>query len=115
MTAAHQGEVWLTDLDPVLGHEQAGRRPALVVSVDQLGTGRSELAIVVPLTRTDSGQRLHVQLDPPTGGLRAPSFAMPEQLRSISRHRLVERWGVVDGPLLVEVLRRARLLLRDPR
>ena len=94
---AGQGEVWFCDLDPVRGHEQAGRRPAVVVSVDQLGLGPSGLAIVVPLTRTERPSPLHVSLDPPEGGVRERSYATPEMVRSISRERLIERWGAGKG------------------
>jgi len=114
VSKARQGEVWFVDLAPTRGREQAGRRPAVTVSVDQLGGGPSELAIVVPLTRTDHGQRLHVPIDPPNGGVRERSYAMPEMVRSVSRDRLVERWGMVDDQTLIEIARRVRLLVRDP-
>jgi mRNA interferase MazF len=114
VNAARRGEVWFVDLDPARGSEQAGRRPAVTVSVDQLGGGPSELAIVVPLTRTDFGQRLHVPIDPPNGGVRQRSYAMPEMVRSVSRDRLVERWGMLDDATLTEIARRVRLLVRDP-
>lgn len=114
MNTARQGEVWFVDLDPTRGREQAGRRPVVAVSVDQLGGGPSALVIAVPLTRTDHGQRLHVPIDPPNGGLRQRSYAMPEMVRSVSRERLVERWGIVDDATLIEIVRRVRLLVRDP-
>lgn len=114
MSEARQGEVWFVDLDPTRGREQAGRRPVVAVSVDQLGRGPSELAIVVPLTRTDHRQRLHVTIDPPNGGVRGRSYAMPEMVRSVSRDRLVERWGTLDDGTLTEIARRVRLLVRDP-
>jgi mRNA interferase MazF len=114
LSAARQGEVWFVDLDPTQGREQAGRRPAVTVSVDQLGGGPRELAIMVPLTTTDHHQRLHVPIDAPNGGVRERSYAMPEMVRSISRDRLVERWGMVDDATLVEIARRVRLLIRDP-
>jgi len=109
---AHQGEVWFCDLDPIRGHEQAGSRPAVVISVDQLGAGASELAIVVPLTRTNRPSPLYVALDPPEGGLRERSFAMPEMVRSTSRQRLVERWGTISTAKLREITRRVHLLTR---
>ncbi len=114
MNSARQGEIWFVDLEPTRGREQAGRRPAVAVSVDQLGDGPSELAIVVPLTRTDHGQRLHVPIDPPNGGVRQRSYAMPEMVRSVSRDRLIERWGMLDEVTLADVARRVRLLVRDP-
>lgn len=114
MTEARQGEIWFVDLNPTRGREQVGRRPAVAVSLDQLGRGSSDLAIVVPLTRTDHEQRLHVPIDPPNGGIRERSYAMPEMVRSISRDRLVERWGMLDDATLTEIARRVRLLVRDP-
>jgi mRNA interferase MazF len=110
--AARQGEVWFCDLNPIRGREQAGRRPAVVVSVDQLGAGASELAIVVPLTRSQRPSPLYVPVDPPEGGLRDRSYAMPEMVRSISRERLVERWGTVSPAKLSEIAHRVHLLTR---
>jgi mRNA interferase MazF len=109
---SRQGEVWFCDLNPILGREQAGRRPAIVISVDQLGTGGSELAIVVPLTRTERPSPLYVPIDPPEGGLREVSYAMPEMVRSISRERLVERWGSISAGTLSEITHRVHLLTR---
>jgi mRNA interferase MazF len=112
---ARQGEVWFVDLDPTRGREQAGRRPAVVVSVDQLGTGPSELAIVVPLTRTERPNPLYVPIEPPEGGVREPSYAMPEMVRAVSRQRLVERWGTLRPATVEQVLQRVHLLLRPAR
>lgn len=112
--AAGQGEVWFADLEPTRGREQAGRRPVLVISVDQLGEGPSELAIVVPLTRTQRPSPLYVAIAPPEGGMRDPSHAMPEMVRSVGRGRLVERWGRVRAETLSMVLSRVRLLTRMP-
>jgi mRNA interferase MazF len=114
MPDARQGEVWFVDLDPTAGREQAGRRPALVISVDQIGTGASDLAIVVPITRTSRPNPLYVPIQPPEGGVRDESFAMPEMVRSISRHRLVERWGTVSRQTLTTVIDRVWLLTRKP-
>lgn len=111
---ARQGDVWFADLEPTRGREQAGRRPVLVVSVDQLGSGPSELAIVVPLTTTSRPSPLYVALEPPEGGVREPSHAMPEMVRSLWRGRLVERWGTVGEPTLETVIARLRLLTRPP-
>lgn len=109
---ARQGEVWFCDLDPARGHEQAGSRPAVVLSVDQISAGASELAIVVPLTRTNRPSPLYVAIDPLEGGLRERSFAMPEMVRSISRSRLSMRWGTVSAAILGEVAHRVHLLTR---
>lgn len=110
---AGQGEVWDYQLDPVEGHEQAGRRPCLVISVDQLGRGPSELAIVVPITRTQR-TALDRRIDPPEGGLAKVSYAQPYQLRTVSRTRLVSRRGAVRDATLADVISRVHLLTRAP-
>lgn len=110
---AGQGEVWDCRLSPVEGHEQAGRRPCLVVSVDQLGKGPSELAIVVPITRT-SRTALEVRIEPPEGGLDDVCFAQPYQVRTVSRERLVNRRGTVRDATLATVISRVHLLTRAP-
>jgi mRNA interferase MazF len=53
-----------------------------------------------------------VRIDPPEGGLREASYAMPEMVRSVSRERLVERWGTLAPTTLSELSRRVQLLLR---
>ena len=45
-----RGEVWDVDLNPVIGHEQGGKRPALVVSADGFNKTQAGLVIVVPIT-----------------------------------------------------------------
>src|SRR3990170_1190644 len=50
MVAPGRGEVWMTDLSPVRGHEQAGRRPALIVSDTVFNQGPAGLVIVLPIT-----------------------------------------------------------------
>lgn len=110
-----QREVWLAELDPTVGQEQAGRRPVVVVSVDQLNEAQPPgLAIVVPLTSTDRGQRLHVPFEPPEGGLERRSFALVEMVRSISHRRLVERRGTVRPVTLHEITHRIHVLTRAP-
>lgn len=111
---ARQGEVWFADLDPTSAREQAGRRPVLVISVDQLGAGASELAIVVPLTTTKRPSPLYVAIEPPEGGVRERCQAMPEMVRSVWRGRLVERWGRARPETLETVLSRVHLLTRAP-
>lgn len=112
---SQQGEIWEARLEPVLGHEQGGRRPVVIVSVDQISSGRGEMCIVVPFTRTDRGTPIHVRVDPPEGGLTAVSFALPENVRSISRERLAKRLGSLRDDTLEQVLHRVHLLTRTPR
>ena len=110
-----QGEVIWADPDPTRGSEQARSRPFIVVSVDQLNRSSLGLSLAVPLTRTDFSNALHVQIEPPEGGLRERSFAMPEQLRALSHERVTRRLGELRGATLSELLRRCRLLLSESR
>ena len=80
--------MWLVDLNPVRGHEQAGKRPSLVISVDLFNQGASGLVVVLPLTSKEKGIPFHVELNPPEGGLKVRSFVKCEDVRSISVERL---------------------------
>lgn len=110
-----QGDVVWADPGPTMGHEQAKARPFVVVSVDQLNHSGAGLVLTVALTRTDFDNRLHLRLDPPEGGLKDTSYAMPEQLRAMSAERIASRLGGLRAATLLQLLRRCRLLLRDPR
>lgn len=110
-----QGDVVWADPDPTRGSEQAKARPFVVVSVDQLNRSPLGLSLAVPLTRTDFSNALHLEIAPPDGGVRERSFAMPEQLRTLSHERVARRLGTLRGATLAELLRRCRLLLTEPR
>ena len=68
MASPARGEVWYVDLNPVRGHEQAGRRPALVISVDRFNRGPAGLAVVLPATSREKGIPFHVEMSPPKAG-----------------------------------------------
>lgn len=110
-SGAARGEIWLADLNPVRGHEQAGTRPCVVVSVDGFNTGPVGLVVVLPMTTTDRHVPLHVAVLPPEGGVRRASFIKCEDIRSISTERLVERWGTLEPSTLLDVADRLRVLL----
>ena len=111
MTRIIRGEVWLADLNPVRGHEQAGKRPCLVISVDLFNQGASGLAVVLPITSKAKGIPFHVEINPPDGGLKVKSFVKCEDVRSISTERLEKRWGVVSLETLVQIEDRLRILM----
>lgn len=91
-TKITRGDVWLVDLGLTRGREQAGPRPCVILSFEEL-PGQYGMVVEVPTTRTPLRFATHVPIDPPEGGLRFPSFAMCEQVRSVSVERLLERWG----------------------
>lgn len=91
-----QGEVWL--FDPVKGSEVGKKiRPALIISCNTLNNGQSGLAIIMPMTSKDKGVFCHVKLEPPEGGIEMSSFVMCEQIRAISKDRLVKPLGTIKN------------------
>ena len=108
---AARGDIWLADLNPLRGHEQAGGRPVLVVSVDPFNQSRADLVVVIPITSTLRPIPFHVVVQPPEGGLTNPSALLCEAVRSISKDRLVTRWGTVSPASMSQVEDRLRILL----
>jgi len=106
-----RGEVWFVDLNPVLGHEQAGKRPALVVSVDLFNNGPAGLVVVLPITTKDKGVPFHMEIHPTEGGLTGKSFIKCEDIRSISKERLLSIAGKVTSLTMAAVEDRLRILL----
>jgi mRNA interferase MazF len=99
--APQKGDFITVTFDPQSGHEQRGRRPALVVS-NSLFNRHTGLAIVCPLTGTDRNFPFHVAVvnDPKVRG-----FIMVEQVKSIDfRARKAKRIGSASDNLLEEVL-----------
>jgi len=86
-----RGDLVSLDFDPQSGHEQKGRRPALVISKDAFNKGTS-LAICCPITTTDRRVPFHV---PITGRTSLTGFVMCEQLKSLDyrsrKMKLIER------------------------
>lgn len=104
-----RGEIWVADLDPTRGYEQAGRRPVLIVSVNPFNANPARLVYVAPITRTDRSIPLHVPVAPPEGGVRTPSFVLCDAVRSISHERLVDGpWGQVSAETIALIEDRLR-------
>jgi mRNA interferase MazF len=96
-----KGSFIAVTFDPQSGHEQSGRRPALVVS-NTLFNQRTGLAIVCPITNTDRSYPFHVAViaNPDVRG-----FVMVEQVKSIDyRARRAKLIGQASDDLLDEVL-----------
>src|SRR4051794_34930941 len=107
MADPNRGEIWPAEMGTGAGHEQAGRRPVLVVSDDAFNAGLSGLVMVVPLTSKVGKSRsipAHVPVAPPEGGLKTPSVILCDQLRTISKDRLGKAaWGSVSAVTLADV------------
>jgi mRNA interferase MazF len=106
-----RGEIWLADLNPTRGREQAGKRPVLVISTNDFNHGAAELIVALPISSKRKGIPWHVAVAPPEGGLKVRSYVKCEDVRSISRERLTKRWGVVTRAVLTEIEDRLRILM----
>lgn len=99
----YRGEIWKAELSPVRGHEQDGTRPVLILSVDRFNNSKADLCIVIPITSTIKNLSVHVIVDPPEGGLKTKSAIKCESIRSISKERLIERWGSISKKTMTKV------------
>jgi len=111
MPQPSRGEIWLVNLNPTRGHEQAGIRPGLVVSVDLFNHGPAGLVVLLPLMTQDKGIPFHLEVNPPEGGLSAKSFIKCEDIRSVAKERLSRQLGAVSSTTMVAVEDRMRILL----
>ena len=98
-----RGDVVIANLSPIVGPEQGGRRPVVVLSPVTYNSWPIDMAIVAPITSTDRQLRHHVAIGK-EAGLRGPSFVMPEYVRAISQQRLADRpLGTASQQTLDEV------------
>lgn len=111
MASPIYGEVWFSDLDPTVGHEQAGERPVLVLSIDSFNRSPAGLVVILPITSRLRGIPWHVPVAPPEGGLTRPSVILCEALRSVSQQRLQYRMGAAAPATLRDVRDRLRILM----
>jgi mRNA interferase MazF len=100
-----RGEIYLTALDPTLGHEIQKTRPALIIQND-ISNRLSQVTIVAPITSTVRFPINPVQvllLDGQQTGLAVTSVALFNQIRAVDRIRLVKRLGSVSIETLEQV------------
>lgn len=108
-----RGELVWADLNPVVGSEQRGLRPVLVVQADPINWHAST-TIVLPLTSRPqrSGHPLTVALEVGEGGVGRVSWIKVSQLRTVSLRRLRGRIGTLGEDRLAEVDRALLAVLR---
>ena len=93
-----RGEVWLAELNPVRGSEQAGTRPVLIIQNNSINRFTNTF-LTIPLTTNLRRASLPtcVLLSEGEGGLLKDSVALCHQLRVLDKSRLVRRLGSVSG------------------
>lgn len=98
-----RGEIWIADLSPTRGREQRGTRPVLIISDNMFNKSAAELCIVLPLTSNVRNIPSQIPVLPPEGGLKKQSAILCEMIRSISKERLIEKWGKISGKTMAAV------------
>ena len=107
--AIHRGEIYYADLNPVVGSEQGGIRPVLILQ-NEVGNWFSPTVIVAAMTAR--GGKAHLPTHVPVGtdsGLRRPSLVLAEQVRTIDKSRLLERVGMLPPEKQEQVDRALRI------
>ncbi len=92
-----RGEIYYADLSPVIGSEQGGIRPVLIVQND-VGNRYSPTVIAAAITSQHNKTRLptHISVEASDCGLAKDSIVLLEQVRTIDKQRLKERMGSLD-------------------
>ncbi len=97
MNTVKRGEIYYADLSPVVGSEQGGMRPVLIVQNDT-GNRHSPTIIAAAITSKTGKARLptHIALSGHSAGLNRDSIILLEQIRTLDKSRLRERMGRLD-------------------
>ena len=92
-----RGDIYYADLSPVVGSEQGGIRPVLIVQ-NNVGNRFSPTVIAAAITSQQSKAKLptHIPLHAHTSGLAKDSIVLLEQMRTLDKSRLKEKMGTVD-------------------
>ncbi|MFL5804589.1 MAG: type II toxin-antitoxin system PemK/MazF family toxin [Roseiflexaceae bacterium] len=112
MVIVNRGDIVLCDLNPVMGTEQAGIRPVVIVQIDR-ANAVSPHTIIAPFTSKIRGVLLpsHVFIPASIGGLTQNSVMLGEQIRVIDRQRVVKLLGHLDEPYMNEIDKALRTIL----
>lgn len=99
-----RGDIYYADLSPVVGSEQGGIRPVLIVQND-IGNKHSPTVIAAAITSQINKARLptHIELSAQSYGLSKDSVVLLEQIRTIDKKRLKERMGRVDDGVMNKI------------
>ena len=112
MVTIGRGDVVLCDLNPVVGTEQSGVRPVVILQIDR-ANAVSPHTFIVPFTTKIRRALLpsHASVPAGAGGLSQDSVALCEQIRVIDKRRIIKVLGHLDKPCLNEIDKALRTIL----
>ncbi|MBO4676045.1 MAG: type II toxin-antitoxin system PemK/MazF family toxin [Oscillospiraceae bacterium] len=104
LQSVRRGDIYYADLSPVVGSEQGGMRPVLIVQND-IGNRYSPTVIAAAITSQTGKAKLptHISLGGQSCGLTKDSIILLEQIRTIDKQRLRERMGKLDEAMMSRV------------
>ncbi|MBO5036836.1 MAG: type II toxin-antitoxin system PemK/MazF family toxin [Clostridia bacterium] len=99
-----RGDIYYADLSPVIGSEQGGIRPVLIIQND-VGNKYSPTVIAAAITSKLNKSRLptHIEVDAREYGLAKDSIILLEQIRTLDKQRLKERMGHLNESKMIDV------------
>ncbi len=104
-TSVKRGDIYYADLSPVVGSEQGGVRPVLIIQNDT-GNRYSPTVIAAAITSQTGKARLPTHIDLPVAescGLTKDSVVLLEQVRTLDKRRLREHMGHVDERVMEKI------------
>ena len=103
-----RGDMFYADLSPVVGSEQGGVRPVLIIQND-LGNKYSPTVIAAAITSQTNKTKLptHIEINWDSKGLKNNSVILAEQIRTIDKSRLKEKIGHIDDELVMNKINNA--------
>lgn len=112
MVTIARGDVVLCDLNPVIGTEQAGMRPVVVLQIDR-ANAISPHTIIAPFTTKLRRALLpsHVFVPAGVGGLTQDSVVLCEQIRVIDKRRIIKVLGHLDDPYMQQIAKALSVIL----
>ncbi|MGR3309608.1 MAG: type II toxin-antitoxin system PemK/MazF family toxin [Candidatus Brocadiales bacterium] len=112
MVTVSRGDVVLCDLNPVIGTEQVGIRPVVILQIDR-ANAVSPHTVIVPFTAKIRRALLpsHVFVPAGVGGLSQDSVVLCEQIRVIDKRRIIKVLGHMDNPCMEEIAKALSTIL----
>lgn len=103
-----RGDMFYADLSPVIGSEQGGIRPVLIIQND-LGNKYSPTVIAAAITSQTNKAKLptHIEIQGKAQGLKNNSVVLAEQIRTIDKSRLKEKIGHIDDEFVMNKINNA--------
>ena len=103
-----RGDMFYADLSPVVGSEQGGVRPVLIIQND-LGNKYSPTVIAAAITSQTGKNKLptHIEINSEICGLKSDSVVLTEQIRTIDKSRLKERIGHINDEKVIDEINNA--------